>query len=199
MMSNEKRSQGSRRYVAAVLSAGLLMSAGALAVTGTVWAHGQGHNPVRAEYVEENGIPEQYRGLTNPRADDEQAIERGQELYAQICAVCHGADGSGNGPAASGLDPQPVSLNRGMMNMPAVTDGYLFWTLSQGGTPTGSAMPPLKDALSVDDRWAIISFLRHGFDGDGSGRETEDRQGEGDHMNGDQMDGDHMEDGEHHN
>lgn len=29
--------------------------------------------------------------------------ERGQKLFAQYCASCHGVDGKGNGPAASAL------------------------------------------------------------------------------------------------
>jgi mono/diheme cytochrome c family protein len=188
-----KSSRGSTGSVSAALSVGLLLAAGALVASGTVWAHGQGHNPHRASYVEDNGIPEQYRDLTNPRAGDAQAVERGRELYAQVCAVCHGAGGSGNGPAASGLDPAPVSLDGGMMNMPAVTDGYLFWTISEGGAPTGSAMPPFEGSLSVDDRWALVSFLRRGFDGEG--REGREDRG---HMDDEHMDGDGQHGGEHH-
>jgi mono/diheme cytochrome c family protein len=31
-------------------------------------------------------------------------------LYAQHCASCHGAEGRGDGPAATGLDPRPASF-----------------------------------------------------------------------------------------
>jgi|SRR5579864_8488801 mono/diheme cytochrome c family protein len=34
----------------------------------------------------------------------------GQEMFASYCAVCHGADGKGNGPAASALKAAPTDL-----------------------------------------------------------------------------------------
>lgn len=34
----------------------------------------------------------------------------GPELYNEFCAVCHGTDGRGNGPAASALKVQPTDL-----------------------------------------------------------------------------------------
>jgi mono/diheme cytochrome c family protein len=34
----------------------------------------------------------------------------GQEMYSTYCAVCHGADGRGNGPAASALKLPPNDL-----------------------------------------------------------------------------------------
>jgi len=34
----------------------------------------------------------------------------GQEMYSSYCAVCHGKDGKGNGPAASELKQKPADL-----------------------------------------------------------------------------------------
>jgi mono/diheme cytochrome c family protein len=34
----------------------------------------------------------------------------GQQMYASYCAVCHGADGRGNGPAATALKTAPTDL-----------------------------------------------------------------------------------------
>jgi len=34
----------------------------------------------------------------------------GQEMYTNYCAVCHGANGSGGGPAASALKATPTDL-----------------------------------------------------------------------------------------
>ena len=36
----------------------------------------------------------------------------GQEMFAAYCAVCHGPDGKGNGPAAPALKTAPANLTR---------------------------------------------------------------------------------------
>jgi mono/diheme cytochrome c family protein len=36
----------------------------------------------------------------------------GQEMYKAYCAVCHGTDGKGNGPAASALKTPPTDLTQ---------------------------------------------------------------------------------------
>lgn len=36
----------------------------------------------------------------------------GQEVFRSYCAVCHGTDGKGNGPAASGLKKHPTDLTQ---------------------------------------------------------------------------------------
>lgn len=38
--------------------------------------------------------------------------EDGRMLFAENCAICHGADGKGGGPAAEGMDPQPPDLTQ---------------------------------------------------------------------------------------
>ena len=35
----------------------------------------------------------------------------GKEMFNSYCAVCHGADGKGNGPAASALKTAPIDLS----------------------------------------------------------------------------------------
>ncbi|MFX8457348.1 c-type cytochrome, partial [Acinetobacter baumannii] len=37
-------------------------------------------------------------------------LARGQALYAQNCASCHGLNGDGHGPDAAKLDPVPVAF-----------------------------------------------------------------------------------------
>jgi len=36
----------------------------------------------------------------------------GNQMFATYCAVCHGADGRGNGPAAGALKTQPTNLTQ---------------------------------------------------------------------------------------
>ncbi len=45
--------------------------------------------------------------------------------------------------------------------MPMVQwDGYMDWTLAEGGAPLGTAMPPFEDVLSKDDIWAVITYIQ---------------------------------------
>jgi mono/diheme cytochrome c family protein len=44
--------------------------------------------------------------------------------------------------------------------MPMATDGYLSWTIAEGGVPLQTAMPPFKSILKEDDIWKIIIYLR---------------------------------------
>ncbi len=39
-------------------------------------------------------------------------VERGKQEYLDHCAVCHGVDATGNGPAASALRVAPADLTR---------------------------------------------------------------------------------------
>jgi mono/diheme cytochrome c family protein len=56
------------------------------------------------------------RAQTKPKVDmvpvrASSSVE-GQDLYVQYCAVCHGKDGIGHGPAAPALKAQPTDLTQ---------------------------------------------------------------------------------------
>ena len=44
-----------------------------------------------------------------------------------------------------------------------MADEYLLWAISEGGAPFGTDMPAFKDALSRDEIWQIIAYMRAGF------------------------------------
>ncbi len=106
--------------------------------------------------------PEEFAALTNPYDHDaEEALAAGKIIFETSCATCHGPEGAGDGPAAEALDPQPATLADGAM-MNDLSDGYLFWRVSKGGTmePFNSAMPPWEAGLTEDQRWQVISYVR---------------------------------------
>ena len=118
-----------------------------------------GMSMARHHYVMRRGIPDAYRGKSNPLRPAPEVLEKGRDLYQQHCAVCHGPSGRGDGPAAPGLDPPPADLAR-VARMPIASDAYLYWTIAEGGAPVGSAMPPFRGALGEEEIWSLVLHLR---------------------------------------
>ncbi|WP_456444980.1 c-type cytochrome [Thiolapillus sp.] len=113
----------------------------------------------RHHYVMRNGLPEEYAGKHNPLGSNAEDLAQGKTLYQSNCAACHGARGLGDGPAGESLNPRPANIAR-FAKMPMASDPYLFWTISEGGTPVKSAMPPFKSVLKEQEIWQIIAYLR---------------------------------------
>ena len=97
---------------------------------------------------------------TSPTGFAAASIVHGQALFMQNCAACHGADGEGKGPAAAGLRIKPADLTQ--PHLWEHSDGEMFWFLTHGiDDPEGGlAMPGFASSLSVDDRWALIDYVR---------------------------------------
>ncbi len=87
------------------------------------------------------------------------AIVAGSRLYSAHCAVCHGAGGGGDGPAAHALAVPPENLNAPHLWMHS--DGEMFWWLTHGiAAPDGKPAMPGFPALADSDRWALIDYVR---------------------------------------
>ncbi len=114
--------------------------------------------------------PREYAGahLAASAWMDPALMTRGRELYAAKCAVCHGSEGDGQGPAAAGLPVKPPDFRDARM-VNEMAGNYWFWRVSEGGLAEpfksqGSVMPAWKSELSVEDRWAVIAY-QHAFSG----------------------------------
>lgn len=105
--------------------------------------------------------PDEFAGLTNPFAGDADAIAEGKEIYEDKCQECHGPEGVGDGPRSVNLNPKPVDLADSTV-MANRSDGYLFWRLSKGGLmePFNSGMRAFEMALTEEQRWQVISYIR---------------------------------------
>ncbi len=102
-------------------------------------------------------VPAPYKGQSSPIAASEEVLAHGAEVYTRHCATCHGDGGMGDGPTAPTLDPAPVPIAHTSQMM---GDDYLFWRLSEGGAPFGTAMPTWKEVLSEEERWQAIQYVR---------------------------------------
>ena len=101
-------------------------------------------------------VPEEYAGLSSP-ALTQSDIDKGAELYAKLCAACHGDGGMGDGPSAASLDPAPAPVAH---TSAMLGDGYLYWRMADGGAAFNSTMPAWKDSLSESEIWAVIGYMR---------------------------------------
>lgn len=87
----------------------------------------------------------------------------GRQLYLEQCAVCHGADGAGDGPAAYLLFPRPRDFTRAYYKIRSTatgslpTDDDLYQTITRG--MPGSAMPSFE-WLSDGDRRALVQAVQ---------------------------------------
>jgi len=81
-------------------------------------------------------------------------IARGQERYNISCAVCHGATGAGNGIAGKyGL---VAIANLHQTRFREMADGEIFNTITHGK----NTMMGYGDRIQVQDRWAIVAYIR---------------------------------------
>lgn len=79
----------------------------------------------------------------------------GAQIYAQRCALCHGAEGRGDGPAAASLNPKPRNHTDGSY-MNAQTNDALLAVIRDGK----GAMPAWKSVLSEEEIQAVLQHVR---------------------------------------
>jgi len=92
--------------------------------------------------------------LHNPLQPDATNLAKGKERFETNCAPCHGATGEGNGPVVHLLHRKPANLMTGVSkNLP---DGYIYGYIRNGGV----AMPSYVEAMSSDERWQLVLYLR---------------------------------------
>jgi mono/diheme cytochrome c family protein len=127
--------------------------------------HGHLHQPDTWETP-----PAEYASAWSTRWDDPAAIARGQQLFQIHCMVCHGTDGNGNGPGATGLPHPPADLTHHFHRAPSDGNAYLFWRVSEGGQvepfkSMQSTMPAFKTVLTEDQRWDVLAYVHAQFHG----------------------------------
>jgi mono/diheme cytochrome c family protein len=100
-------------------------------------------------------IPEEAKLRKNPIQSSPAALAAARAIYFDKCVQCHGETGKGDGPDAAMYYPSPASLIDAK-HMSGVTDGELFYEISQGRKP----MPSFKKRLTEEQRWQLVLFVR---------------------------------------
>ena len=87
-----------------------------------------------------------------------------QKLYFEHCALCHGPDGRGNGPAAASMIPRPRDFTQGLAEYKSTpagsppSDDDLYATIADG--LGASAMPGWKDILTPEQIRDLAGVVR---------------------------------------
>ncbi len=93
--------------------------------------------------------------LSSPLADNDlDAVARGEFLYTNFCAVCHGPSGAGDGPVTKRGVPPPPSLL--LEHAREMRDGQMFHVISMGQ----GNMASYSSQVERQDRWKVIRYLR---------------------------------------
>jgi mono/diheme cytochrome c family protein len=89
-----------------------------------------------------------------PYIVDEMMLTRGRERFNIYCSVCHGRAGYGDGKVVQrGYLKPPSYHEQRLRDMPV---GRIFGVITHGY----GGMPDYAGQIPVDDRWAIIAFIR---------------------------------------
>jgi mono/diheme cytochrome c family protein len=109
--------------------------------------------------------PTIFADLTWPPGADVRPDEPiGRRIFAKRCAVCHGPDGRGNGPAAPSMIPRPRDFTQGFFKYKSTirteppTDDDLRRIVEQG--LPASAMPSFRDLLSDVEIRAVLDEVK---------------------------------------
>jgi len=100
-------------------------------------------------------VPEEVKRLKNPLPPSVSTLKAARGIYLHQCAQCHGEHGTGDGPEATMHSEAPADLTD-TRHMNAVTDGEIFYQISEGRKP----MPPFKKRLTEDQRWGLVLLVR---------------------------------------
>jgi mono/diheme cytochrome c family protein len=91
---------------------------------------------------------------TFPFPVTKEVVDRGQERYQIFCSICHGATGAGDGMIVRRGYKQPPSYHTETLKNAPV--GHFFDVMTNGW----GSMPAYAQQIPVQDRWAIVAYIR---------------------------------------
>jgi mono/diheme cytochrome c family protein len=105
-------------------------------------------------------VPSGNRERSGYNLFDQTDLSEGKKLFETRCFVCHGRDGKGDGPSATGLAEKPQDLTDPNWQK-SDSDDLIRIVIKQGGVAIGKtgAMPPNPD-LSQEQIQSLVAFVR---------------------------------------
>lgn len=98
-----------------------------------------------------DGAPQVYASIKNPLSFSRSNLSAGEWPYKTNCASCHGAYGEGGGAAGKDLRYEPAT-RAFVVDKWIATDGFLIWSIAEGGEKLKTDMPAFEKALAETER-----------------------------------------------
>jgi mono/diheme cytochrome c family protein len=111
-----------------------------------------GPQPTAATGPTQNAYPDDIDTFPIPITED--VVRRGKARYEIFCSVCHGLTGNGDGMIVRRGYRRAASFNDDRLRQAPV--GHFFDAITNGW----GAMPSYAPQVPVQDRWAIIAYIR---------------------------------------
>jgi mono/diheme cytochrome c family protein len=93
------------------------------------------------------------RDLVSPIEPSPANLARGKQVFENVCAVCHGVGGQGDGPIIGRFPNPPILTAPHARSLP---DGRIFHIIARGQ----GIMPAHAAQVVPDDRWRVVLYLR---------------------------------------
>jgi mono/diheme cytochrome c family protein len=125
-----------------------------------LWSCGKNSEPPPPTSGSPNALPES--GPSRPRPSAAPSAGGGepsqaQLIFASACAMCHGADGTGKGPASAALNPKPRDYSDPAWQA-GITDELIKQTILKGGAAVGKS-PMMPGNPQLGDRPEVVDEL----------------------------------------
>ena len=91
--------------------------------------------------------------LSNPLEASPEAVEHGQFIWENVCIVCHGDEGAGDGNLTRLFPAPPSLMTQKVRDWP---DGRLFHQVMRGQ----GSMPSHASVVTKEDIWSVIHHVR---------------------------------------
>jgi mono/diheme cytochrome c family protein len=114
-------------------------------------------SPSEAVPISGPAIPQDITQAVNPVPADAVSLQRGALLFQRNCALCHGANGQGDGSITQFWKAdmrKPANLTEPRIQ--TGSDASIYVTISKGF----GAMPPLNENLTVRERWDVVNYVK---------------------------------------
>lgn len=129
--------------------------------------------PFPKRSIPTTGIPTQVanrdeaKPMTSPVPVSDESLSKGRVLFRIYCGACHGVTGNAESPVAAKIGA--ISLTDDYVQK-ELTDGWIWGTITFGsyvmpayGAPTMRPDGRGSNDLSVEERWHVVNYIKHGL------------------------------------